>query len=179
MFCPWVWKIPWRRKWQPTPVLLPRKSHGRRTLVQATVHGVAKSWTRLSNFTLLHLLLGREVMINLDSILKSRDITLPTKVRLVKVWFFLWSCMDVRVGLCPNSPPQHLQPMRAGLPSGARTSLGDTYPARHIQPMRVPLRLGGPGRVAPWPPSEIRADLETGLWCHCSSGRGTWSELPP
>ena len=44
-----------------------------------------------------HLLLGRKVMINLDSILKSRDITLPTKVHLV--WFFLWSCMDVKVGL--------------------------------------------------------------------------------
>ena len=29
----WVRKIPWRRKWQPTPVLLPRKSHGRRSLV--------------------------------------------------------------------------------------------------------------------------------------------------
>ena len=47
-----------------------------------------------------HLLLGRKVMTNLDSILKSRDITLSTKVRLVKAkWFFLWSCMDVRVGL--------------------------------------------------------------------------------
>ena len=34
------------------------------------------------------LLLGREVMTNLDSILKSRDITLPTKVHLVKVMFF-------------------------------------------------------------------------------------------
>ena len=46
------------------------------------------------------LLLGRKVMTYLDSILKSRDITLPTKVRLVKaIWFFLWSCMDVRVGL--------------------------------------------------------------------------------
>ena len=45
------------------------------------------------------LLLGRKVMINLDSIFKSRYITLPTKVRLVKVWFFLWSCMDVRLGL--------------------------------------------------------------------------------
>ena len=44
------------------------------------------------------LLLGRKIMTNLDSILKSRDITLPTKVRLVKVWFFLWSYMDVRVG---------------------------------------------------------------------------------
>ena len=45
------------------------------------------------------LLLGRKVMTNLESILKSRDITLPTKVRLVELWFFQWSCMDVRVGL--------------------------------------------------------------------------------
>ena len=35
-----------------------------------------------------HLLLGRKVMINLDSLLKSRDITLATKVRLVKAMFF-------------------------------------------------------------------------------------------
>ena len=45
------------------------------------------------------LLLGREVMSSLDSIFKSRDITLPTKVHLVKAVVFLWSCMDVRVGL--------------------------------------------------------------------------------
>ena len=35
-----------------------------------------------------HLLLGRKVMTNLDSIFKSRDITLPTKVRLVKAMVF-------------------------------------------------------------------------------------------
>ena len=35
-----------------------------------------------------HLLLGRKVMTNLDSILKSRDITLPTKFRLVKAMVF-------------------------------------------------------------------------------------------
>ena len=35
------------------------------------------------------LLLGRKVMITLDSLLKSRDITLPTKVRLVKAMFYL------------------------------------------------------------------------------------------
>ena len=45
------------------------------------------------------LLLGRKVMTNLDSIFKSRDITLPTKVNLVKARFFQWSCMDVRIGL--------------------------------------------------------------------------------
>ena len=46
-----------------------------------------------------HLLFERKVMTNLDSIFKSRDITLTTKVCLVKAMVFLWSCMDVRVGL--------------------------------------------------------------------------------
>ena len=45
------------------------------------------------------LLLGRKVMTNLDSIFKSRDITLSTKVHLAKAMVFQWSCMDVRVGL--------------------------------------------------------------------------------
>ena len=43
------------------------------------------------------LLLGRKVMTNLDSTLKSRDITLPTKVHLVKAMVF--PVVDVRVGL--------------------------------------------------------------------------------
>ena len=43
-----------------------------------------------------HLLLGRKVMSNLDSILKSRDITLPTKVHLVKAMVFLTSIHDHR-----------------------------------------------------------------------------------
>ena len=45
-----------------------------------------------------HLLLGRKAMTNLDSVLKSRDITLLTKVSIVKAVFFQQSCMDVRVG---------------------------------------------------------------------------------
>ena len=45
-----------------------------------------------------HLLLDRKAMTNLDGILKSRDITLPTKVRLVKGMVFPGSCMDVTVG---------------------------------------------------------------------------------
>ena len=45
------------------------------------------------------LLLERKAMCNLESILKSRDITLPTKVYLVTAMFFQWLCMDARVGL--------------------------------------------------------------------------------
>ena len=29
---PWIWKIPWRRRWQPTPVFLPGEFHGQRSL---------------------------------------------------------------------------------------------------------------------------------------------------
>ena len=51
-----------------------------------------------SHETKRHLLLGREAMTNLDSIVKSRDITLPTKVHIIKVRFFQQSSMDVRAG---------------------------------------------------------------------------------
>ena len=45
------------------------------------------------------LLLGKKAMIRLNSTLKSRDITLPAKVHLVKLWFFSVVMMDVRVEL--------------------------------------------------------------------------------
>ena len=54
-------------------------------------------------------------MTNLDSILKSRDITLPTKVLLSRVWFFLWSCMDVRVGLSRNLSAKELLLLNCGV----------------------------------------------------------------
>ena len=50
-FDPWVGKIPWRRKWQSTPVLLPGKSHEQRSLVGYSLW-VAKSQTCLTDFTL-------------------------------------------------------------------------------------------------------------------------------
>ena len=46
-----------------------------------------------------HLPLGRKAMTNLDSIVESRDITLPTEVCLVKVMVFPVVCMDMRFGL--------------------------------------------------------------------------------
>ena len=38
-FSSWVGKIPWRRKWQPTPVFLPGESHGQRSLVDYSSQG--------------------------------------------------------------------------------------------------------------------------------------------
>ena len=46
-----------------------------------------------------HLLLGRKVMTDLDSILKSRDVAMPTKIHLVKAMVFPVVMYGVRVGL--------------------------------------------------------------------------------
>jgi len=50
-FDPWVEKIPWGRKWQPTPVFLSRESHGQRSLVSYSLWGCKESDTtdRLNN----------------------------------------------------------------------------------------------------------------------------------
>ena len=70
------------------------------------------------------LLLGRKVMTNPDSILKSRDITLPTKVRLVKAMISQWSCMDVRVGLWRRLSTEELMLLKCGVGEDSWESLG-------------------------------------------------------
>ena len=68
-----------------------------------------------SNEIKRRLLLGRKAMANLDSILKSRDITLPTKVHLVNAMVFQWSCMDVRVGLYRKLSAEELMLSNCGI----------------------------------------------------------------
>ena len=48
-FDAWVWKIPWRREWLPTPVVMPGELHGQKSR-RVVVSEVAKSWTQLSNW---------------------------------------------------------------------------------------------------------------------------------
>ena len=45
---PWVRKIPWRRKWQPSLVFLPGESHGQRSLAGCSPWGLQKSQTQLN-----------------------------------------------------------------------------------------------------------------------------------
>ena len=70
------------------------------------------------------LLLGRKAMTNLDNILKSRDITLPTKVHLVKARFFQWSCMDVIAGLRRKLSAEELMLLNCGVRKDSWESLG-------------------------------------------------------
>ena len=61
------------------------------------------------------LLLGRKVMINLDSILKSRDITLPTKVRLVKAMVFPVVVYGCESGTVKEAEHQKIDVLNCGI----------------------------------------------------------------
>ena len=77
----WVRSLGWEdsleRKWQPTPVFLPRKSHGRRSLVQATVYGVTESRARLSDFPFCFLMAY--------DLLLVRSVTLKSKCAYILI----------------------------------------------------------------------------------------------
>ena len=47
-FNPWIGKIPWKRKWQPTPVFLPGKSYGQRSLAGSSPWGRKRVWHNLA-----------------------------------------------------------------------------------------------------------------------------------
>ena len=49
VFDPWVWKIPWRREWVPTPVFLPGESRGQRSLTGYSPRGHTESDTTCSH----------------------------------------------------------------------------------------------------------------------------------
>ena len=70
-----------------------------------------------------HLLLGRKAMTNLDSILKSKDITLPTKVHLVKAMVFP-VILDVRLGLLRKLSTKELMHLNCGVGEDSWESLG-------------------------------------------------------
>ena len=62
-----------------------------------------------------HLLLGRKVMTNVDSIFKSRDITLPTKVRLVKTMVFPVVMHGCESWTIKKAECQELMPLNCGV----------------------------------------------------------------
>ena len=76
-FNPWVGKIPWRRKWQPTPVFLPGESHGERILVGYSPRGHKESDTTEQLHIVVLPLVFKEISI-LSSIV-SASIYIPTR----------------------------------------------------------------------------------------------------
>ena len=77
--------MPWRRAWQPTPVLLTGESHGQRSLVGYTVHRITKSWTQLKRpSTHAHTLenTGKSTLGNLPRITSKPNIHAKTNVNV-------------------------------------------------------------------------------------------------
>ena len=70
------------------------------------------------------MLLASNVMTNLDSILKSRDITLLTKVSIVKAMVFLVVMYGLRAGLYKKLSAEELMPLNCGVGKDSRDSLG-------------------------------------------------------
>ena len=67
MFDTWVKKIPWRRKWEPTPMFLPGESHGQKSLAAswwAKVHRVTESLTQLKQPSMHILSISRPDQVN-------------------------------------------------------------------------------------------------------------------
>ena len=91
-------------------------------------------------------------MTNLDSILKSRDITLPTKVCLVKAMVFQWSCMYVRVELWRKLRAEELILLNCGVGEDLRVPwtakrynqsiLEEISPGRSLGGLMLKLKLG-------------------------------------
>ena len=105
-----------------------------------------------------HLLLGRRVMTNLDSILKSRDITLPTKVCLVKVMLFpvvMYGCESWTVKKAKHRRIDVFElwcwRRLLRVPSTTRTSnqsiLKETSPEHSLEGLMLKLKLQYSGRL--------------------------------
>ena len=105
-----------------------------------------------------HLPLGRKVMTNLDSILRSRDITLPTKVRLVKAMVFPWSCVDVRVGLWIKLSAEELMLLSCSVGKDSWESLG----------------LQGDPTSPSWKKTVLNIHLKVWCWSWNSNILATW-----
>ena len=82
-FDPWVGKIPWRRKWQPTPVLLPGKFHGQRSLVGYSPWGRKESdTTERLHFTYASILQPKDIWPGPLFLSRLKDSFLPRPVGL-------------------------------------------------------------------------------------------------
>ena len=80
-----------------------------------------------------HLLLERIAMWNLDSVLKSRDTALPTKVHIIKLWVFQWLCTNVRDGPWRRLSAEELMLLNCGAGKDSWKSL-DSKEIKPVNP---------------------------------------------
>ena len=86
-FNPWLGKNPWRRAWQPTPVFLPRESHGQRSMVGYSPQGVTESnTTEMTQYV-------AQQLVN-DVVTVSGDLQRGAAIHITRASFFLPSYLS-------------------------------------------------------------------------------------
>ena len=90
---PWVGKIPWRRKWQPTPVFLPGKFHRQRNLAGYSLWGHKELDTHTHTHTHSYLIVGSLYLLIPSLILSVPQLWQPPvgTLYLLIYFYFLWS----------------------------------------------------------------------------------------
>ena len=92
-FSPWIWKIPWRRKWKPTPVFLPGKFHGQGSLAEYSPWGHKESDMTATEHTaqrLVNIAMGH-LKINILRCLSQKKFHFPLEDlpgQLQTLWFY-------------------------------------------------------------------------------------------
>ena len=113
-FSPWLQKIPWRRKWQPTLVSLPGKSHGQRNLVDCSPWGRKESGT-IEQLTHTHR--PGEFLFQYPTILPFHTVHGVLKARIL-TWFAIpFSPGPHSIRPLPHDPPVLGGPIWHGLVS--------------------------------------------------------------
>ena len=99
-WCPWVGKIPWRRKWLPTPIFLPGDFHGQRSLadyIQFTEsQRVEHNWMTFTFSTFLPVFL---TYVPSRALACVKDICFPTPRIYSGINNFYWACQIYRDGM--------------------------------------------------------------------------------
>ena len=97
-FDPWVGKIAWRRKWQPTPVFLPGKFHGQRSLVGYSLWGQTEQAGAIHLVTLQHHLFYLFLWQNMEKAMAPHSSTHAWKITWTEEPGRLQSMGSLRVG---------------------------------------------------------------------------------
>ena len=95
-FSPGVTKIPWKRKWQPTPVFLPGESHGQRSLAGYSPW-ITKSWTRLATKWQLYV---QHIFIYIHSICGITSVVTEWVHWTSQFFCHFWSCQGLVCFTC-------------------------------------------------------------------------------
>ena len=137
-FNPWVKKIPWRRKWQPTPIPLPGKSHGRRSLVGYNPWGRKESdMTKQLTHTLIYKILLNELAWLVEqsiSVNKNGHLKIYGRQWEIAVW-----PRELKQGPCDNSCDKGAMWRELGGRPGGRGP-GHTYGWSHLWLTPVDIR---------------------------------------